>query len=456
MISIINPANESVIAELVADTAQSVEQKFREARLALPQWKKTSLAERCGIVNRFAALLQEHKEECARILSSEMGKPISQARNEIIATDKRIRFFVENVEACLQEEVVLKNQDWLEKITYDPLGVVANISAWNYPYFVGSNVFIPALLTGNVVLYKPSEFALLTGSKIADLLAQAGLPAGTFQTVLGAGDVGTHLLKTAVDGVFFTGSVATGRKIAAAVAPRFIRTGFELGGKDPAYVCDDVDIEKTAAALSDGAFYNAGQSCCAVERIYVHERVYTDFVEAFASCTKKFVVGDPLSEHTYIGPLARKTQLDFLTQQVVEAREKGAKLVVDGGTQKGKGWYFRPVVMTEVDHTMSLMREESFGPVVGIQKVQSDAEAVEKMQDTSYGLTASVYTCEGQRANRILATMDCGTVYWNACDRVSPILPWTGRKDSGHGSTLSKLGIKSFVQPKAWHMRSVL
>jgi acyl-CoA reductase-like NAD-dependent aldehyde dehydrogenase len=341
-----------------------------------------------------------------------------------------------------------------ERIRYEPLGIVANISAWNYPYFVGSNVYLPALLTGNAVLYKPSEHATLSGLAVAELLHEAGIPQEIFQPIVGAGETGRTLLGQDVDAVCFTGSYATGRRIAEAVAPRLLRVQLELGGKDPAYVCDDVDVAAAAAALVEGVFYNAGQSCCAVERIYLQRGIAGAFKDGFVAAARALVVGDPGDEGTDIGPLARRAQLDVLEAQVADAVGHGARLELGGRRRAGRGYYFEPTVLTGVDHRMTLMREESFGPIIGIQEVADDAEAVALMNDTEYGLTAAVYTRDRSRAERLLAEVNAGSAYWNCCDRVSPRLPWSGRKHSGLGTTLSVAGIRAFVQPKAWHLRS--
>jgi acyl-CoA reductase-like NAD-dependent aldehyde dehydrogenase len=333
--------------------------------------------------------------------------------------------------------------------------VIANISAWNYPWFVGSNVFVPALLAGNAVLYKPSELSTLTGLAIADALWEAGFPRDVFVPVIGAGPSGQALLGQPIDGVFFTGSYGTGKRIAEAVAGRMIKVQLELGGKDPVYVCDDVDVKAAAAALADGAFYNTGQSCCSVERIYVHRAVHDAFVDAFVAEVKSFKLGDPLDESTYIGAITRKPQLAVLRQQVADARRKGARVLTGGNAIRGKGNWFEPTVLTGVDHTMSVMRDESFGPIIGIQAVDGDEDAIALMNDTEYGLTAGVYTQDARRARRILGRVDAGSVYWNCCDRVSPRLPWSGVKHSGIGLTLSTYGIQTFTRPKAWHLRSV-
>jgi len=319
---------------------------------------------------------------------------------------------------------------------------------------VGGNVFIPALLAGNAVLYKPSEFASLTGAEIARLLYEAGIPKDVFIPVIGGGAVGAALLEQPVDGVFFTGSVGTGKKIAEAVRGRLVKLQLELGGKDPIYVCEDVDVAKAAAGIADGAFYNTGQSCCSVERIYVNDKIYDAFVEAFVAEVRKFRRGDPADDATYIGPLTRAPQLKVLESQVKDAVKKGAKLIAGGKRAKGKGNWFEPTVLVNVNHSMAVMRDESFGPIIGIMPARNDAEAVRLMNDTSYGLTAGVYTANRTRAERVLAQLDAGSVYWNCCDRVSPRLPWSGVGDSGIGLTLSTYGIETFTRPKAWHLRS--
>jgi acyl-CoA reductase-like NAD-dependent aldehyde dehydrogenase len=275
-----------------------------------------------------------------------------------------------------------------------------------------------------------------------------------FVLVVGDGRTGTALLRQPVDGVFFTGSYATGTKIAASTGRRMIKTQLELGGKDPIYVADDVDVPAAAAAVADGAFYNTGQSCCSVERVYVHERIYDDFVAAFVAEVKGMKMGDPLDESTYIGAITRKPQLAVLGKQVADAKKKGAQVLLGGAAVKGKGQWFAPTVLGDVDHSMLVMRDESFGPVIGLQAVSDDEAALDLMNDTDYGLTAGVYSASEKRARKILSKADAGTVYWNCCDRVSPRLPWSGVKRSGMGLTLSTYGIQTFTRPKAWHLRS--
>jgi acyl-CoA reductase-like NAD-dependent aldehyde dehydrogenase len=457
---IFNPANQELIADVPADSPADVARKVDQARSAGSDWARTPLELRLGAIRRFKDALVAEVDTLTRTLTAEMGKPITQARNELGAMAGRLDFFLNETAQILKEDVVLREGDaarpsLTEAIRHEPLGVVANVSAWNYPYFVGSNVFVPALLTGNTVVYKPSEFATLTGQHIARLLHAAGIPAAAFIPVVGGGDVGAALVAQPVNGVFFTGSYATGVKIAQAVAARLVKLQLELGGKDPTYVCDDVDAKAAAEGLADGAFYNTGQSCCSVERIYVHKNVAPAFIEAFVETVRGFKLGDPTDESTYIGPLARAAQLDVLESQVSDALNRGAKLAIGGKRiTDRKGNYFQPTVITEARNDMRVMRDESFGPIIGIQAVASDEEAVKLMNDTEYGLTAGVYSKDRTRAEAILDRVDAGSVYWNCCDRVSPRLPWTGRRHSGIGSTLSKDGIRTFLQTKAWHLRA--
>ena len=452
-LSIHNPATGALITQVAADDAASVAAKAARARAAQPAWTATPLIERKACVVRFRAAVVAQLDVLATTMTTETGKPIQMSRNELNGLLGRLDFFLNEVDAQLATETVFAEDGMTEQIQSLPLGVVVNISAWNYPWFVGCNVIIPALLTGNVVLYKPSEFATLTGLAIARLLHDAGVPKDVFTAVIGGGDVGAALQTQKIDGLFFTGSYATGAKIAQALGPRMVKLQLELGGKDPTYVCDDADPKSAAESLADGAMYNTGQSCCSVERIYVHEKVHDAFVAAFLDTVRGFKVGDPMSEETYIGAVTRAPQIDVLEAQVLDAKAKGATLLTGGTRLKGPGNWFAPTVFTHVNHTMELMREESFGPIIGIQKVSSDAEAVALMNDTRYGLTAGVFTRDEARAHALLSQVNAGSVYWNCCDRVSPRLPWSGHGDSGVGLTLSTYGIQTFTRPKAWHLR---
>ncbi|HJQ84776.1 MAG TPA: aldehyde dehydrogenase family protein [Candidatus Binatia bacterium] len=453
---IVDPATGATLSEVAAADRRAVADAVARARSVQPGWAATPLETRRGVIRRFRALVAGRADALARTLTREVGKPIRQARSEIAGVLPRVDFFLDEVAAATADRVVAAGGPDRpeERIAQEPLGVVANVSAWNYPWFVGANVFLPALLTGNAVVYKPSELATLTGIAIEALLTEAGVPPGVFQAVVGAGDVGAMLVEEPVDAVCFTGSHATGVRVAAAVATRLVKLQLELGGKDPVYVCDDVAVPAAAAAVAEGAFYNTGQSCCAVERVYVHERVWQPFLDAFVATVRGWAVGDPLDEATFIGPLARREpQLALLEAQVADAVARGARIVCGGTRLDRPGFFFAPTVLVDVDHGMAVMRDETFGPLVGLMRVGADDDAVALMKDTPYGLTAAVYTSERARAERLLAALNVGTAYWNCCDRVSPRLPWSGRGASGVGVTLAREGIATFLRPKAWHLR---
>ena len=452
MLKIHNPATGALVAELPADDAAAIAAKAAAARAAQPAWAAQPLAERIAVAQRFRDAVAAQREVLAATLTQETGKPIAQSRNELNGLLPRLDFFIANAQAAFAEEAVFDDASMRERIAHVPLGLVANISAWNYPWFVSCNVVVPALLAGNAVLYKPSEFATLTGRHLVRLLHDAGTPDDVLALVVGGGQAGAALLAQPIDGLFFTGSHATGTRIAQALAGRLVKLQLELGGKDPTYVRADADPKAAAESLADGAMYNSGQSCCSVERIYVHESLHDAFVEHFLATVDGFKVGNPADDATYIGAITRAAQIDLLDAQVADAKAKGATLRRGGHRLPGNA--YAPTVFTEVNHTMELMREESFGPVIGIQKVRGDDEAVALMNDTRYGLTAGVYTRDEAAARALLARVNAGSVYWNCCDRVSPRLPWSGVGDSGIGLTLSTHGLLAFTRPKAWHLRN--
>jgi acyl-CoA reductase-like NAD-dependent aldehyde dehydrogenase len=451
---IINPATEEVIREVKEDTKQTLTAKFDLLKKGQVAWSKTKIENRIEIIQKFSASLERDIEQLAKTLTTEVGKPLQQSRNEVNGARTRIKWLTENALRYLSDEKMSEDASMSEWISYEPLGVICNISAWNYPYLVGVNVFVPALLSGNAVMYKPSEFATLTGLSIERLLKEAGVPDNAFQVAVGSKDVGELLLGLPFSGYFFTGSYATGKYIYEKVSAKMVPCQCELGGKDPVYIADDIaDIKSVAAGTADGAFYNNGQSCCAVERIYVHENIYDQYVDEFAKEVKSWKIGGPTQEGVYIGPLTRKDQLIVIENQISDAIRSGAKVLTGGKRLNQKGYYFEPTVLTNVNNKMTVMQEESFGPVIGIMKVKDDNEAITMMNDTQYGLTSSVYSSSEERARKILSSIDSGTGYWNCCDRVSAAVPWSGRKHSGIGSTLSHAGLRAFTRPKAYHLR---
>lgn len=453
---IINPATEEIIFEIKEDTKDTLASKFESLQKTQPSWQQASLAERVQVLTTFSDLLEKNIEQLAATLTSEVGKPLQQSRNEVNGARTRIKWLTGNAEKYLSDETMIAEKDLEEKISYEPLGVICNISAWNYPYLVGVNVFVPALLAGNAVMYKPSEYATLTGLQIEKLLKEAGVPQDVFHLAIGGKETGEQLLQLPFDGYFFTGSYKTGKLIYEKVASKMVPCQCEMGGKDPLYVTDDIaDVKSVAAATADGAFYNNGQSCCAVERIYVHENVYDQYIDEFIKEVRSWKTGLPTEPGVYIGPVSRKEQLSVLENQIKDAIQKGATVLTGGRRMDRKGFYFEPTVVVNASHQMSLMRDESFGPVIGIMKVKNDGEAVQLMQDTEYGLTASVYSNNQARAENILHQLNAGTGYWNCCDRVSAAVPWSGRKHSGFGSTLSHIGLRAFTKPKAYHLRII-
>src|SRR5690606_14524159 len=340
---VINPATGQEIATLATDTEETVNIKIARLREGQKEWKKVPVAERLACIVRFGELIQANLEKLAATLTAETGKPIQQSLNEIRGAHNRISHLQKNAENWLQEEYIVTEGATRELIVYEPLGVIANISAWNFPYNVGYNIFLYALVGGNAVVYKPSEYASLTGLKFREYLWAAGVPEDVFECVIGTGEVGEMLLEADLDGYFFTGSYGTGRYIAQRVAPKLVPVQLELGGKDPLCIMDDVpDVKQAAINAAEGAFYNNGQSCCAVERIYVQEKIYEDFVGYFLDEVRNYQLGEPTEKDTFIGPLTREPQLKVLERQVQDAVEKGAELALGGQRVERVGYYFLP------------------------------------------------------------------------------------------------------------------
>lgn len=448
---IINPATNELIKEVAVDTAVTCIKKYDLAKIEQKRWAELKISERVEVISKFAELIESNKDELAKELTMEVGKPLQESLNEISGALSRINYFVNNSEKYIKKTNVNTDGNTKEWLDYDPLGVIANISAWNYPFLVGVNVFIPALICGNAVMYKPSEFSTLTGMNIVRLFQEAGLAEGLLSQVIGEGDVGKVLLDLPLDGYFFTGSVKTGQYIAKTVAEKLVPVGLELGGKDPLYVTEDIEsIAAVAESVGEGAFYNNGQSCCSVERVYVHHSIYEEFVNELSRYASSLTVGDPMLDTTSCGPITRSAHLSFLSGQIEDAISKGAKKVCGGEI---KDQFITPAVFRDVNHSMSLMVDETFGPLIGVQSVKDDDEAVFLMNDTKFGLTSSVFCRNKDRGENLLSQIDSGTGYLNCCDRISAYLPWSGRGNSGLGSTLSQHGLYSFCKPKGYQLR---
>jgi acyl-CoA reductase-like NAD-dependent aldehyde dehydrogenase/uncharacterized protein YceH (UPF0502 family) len=447
-IDVHDPATGLLVRSVAVTEVGEIAQKVARARAAQRGWAGRAYEERAAALRAFRDLLEQEAEECAQITTGEMGKPIRQARNEVRAVLERVDWNIEHAASVVAPRDVNGN----ERITYEPVGVVAHVSAWNYPYFVGLNSIVPALLVGNAVCYKPSEHALLTGLRLVDLLHRSGVPVDVMHAIVGAGATGAALIDADVDLVCFTGSYATGRRVARAGAERLVRVQLELGGKDAAYVCDDIDAEEAALAIAEGAFYNAGQSCSATERVYVQETVWESFVAALVEVVTAYRVGDPRDDATDVGPVARVEQLAVLDAQIADAVDRGGKVLCGGERIDRPGNWFAPTVVVDVPDDAPLMRDESFGPVIGVARVRDDEEAVARIDDTEFGLGAAVFTGDRARAERVLARLDVGNAYWNTADRSSVRLPWAGRRHSGVGTSMSESGVRAFVREKAWHL----
>jgi acyl-CoA reductase-like NAD-dependent aldehyde dehydrogenase len=459
----ISPIDGSVVAERVLATPHEVEAVLDRAVRAQASWRGVPLAERVAVVERLVRWMVERAGDIGRELTRQMGRPIAHAPAEITrGFAERATWLAGAAAGALADDEVdagAGRPAGLRRfIRHEPLGVVLVVAPWNYPYLCSVNAVVPALLAGNAVVLKASSQTPLVAERWAEGLAAAGLPEGVFQAVhADHGTVSGMVADGRVAYVAFTGSVAGGRAVQRAASTRFVGAGLELGGKDPAYVRADAPVEATAGELADGVYFNAGQSCCAVERIYVQRPRFDAFVDAFVARARAYVLGDPLDPATTLGPLVRASAAAHVRDQVAEAVAAGARALVDpGGFPRDELGtpYLAPQVLVGVDHRMRVMTEETFGPVVGIMPVEGDDEAVGLMNDSDYGLTASVWTGDVDAAVAIGDRVETGTWYLNRCDYLDPALAWTGVKSSGRGVSLSTLGLRALTRPKSFHLRS--
>jgi acyl-CoA reductase-like NAD-dependent aldehyde dehydrogenase len=397
------------------------------------------------------------REKIAQEITWQMGRPVRYSPSEVRGFEERARHMIAIAPQALADLDPGPKEGFRRFIRREPVGVVLVIAPWNYPYLTAVNAVVPALMAGNAVLLKHSHQTPLCAERMAQAAEAAGLSAGLLQAVhMSQATTAEAIRKLGIDHVAFTGSVSGGAAVEGAAAGRFIGVGLELGGKDPAYVREDADLAFTIENLVDGAFFNSGQSCCGVERIYVHERLYDDFLERAAVLTRAYVLGDPTDPDTTLGPMVRTAAAEFVRGQVAEAVRQGARALVDETAfdrSRAGTPYLAPQVLANVDHSMRVMREETFGPVVGVMKVSSDAEAVRLMNDSDFGLTAAVWTRDEEAAVRIGDRLETGTVFMNRCDDLDPALAWTGVKNSGRGATLSMLGYEHLTRPKSFHLR---
>ncbi len=457
-IKCISPVDGRVYASRPVASRKEIAAAFAASHGAQDKWKKLPLAERAAFCSAAVDQMLGMKDEIVPELAWQMGRPIRYGAGELRGFEERARHMIAIAEQALANIDPGAKDGFLRYIKREPVGVVFTIAPWNYPYLTAVNSIIPALMAGNTVVLKHAASTLLVAERFHKAFAKAKLPKGVFQhLVLGHKQTSDIISGGLANMVCFTGSVAGGKAMEVSAAGRFINVGLELGGKDPAYVRPDANMAHAIENLVDGAFFNSGQSCCGIERIYVHKKVWGDFIGGFVDLTKKYVLGSPLEEATTLGPMVKADAADFVRKQIKSATRAGAKAHIDARSfamDKAGTPYMAPQVLTAVNHQMSIMTEESFGPVVGIMKVSDDAEAIELMNDSPYGLTAAIWTEDAEAAQRIGDEIATGTVFMNRCDYLDPALAWTGVKDTGRGVTLSALGYEALTRPKSYHLRT--
>lgn len=465
-VEITSPIDGSIYATRALSTTSQVDSGLNQATAAQALWQDTSLEARADFVLRALDIIDSQRREIALELAWQMGRPVRYGDGEVNGFLQRGRHMVSIAKSALQP-IYPDPQDGFERyIERRPLGVVLVVAAWNYPYLIAVNSIVPALMAGNCVVLKHSGQTLLSGERMAAAFQTAARDMGLPQTLqdglltclhLDHGATAKAVGDARIAHVNFTGSVSGGHAIVAAAKDRFIGLGLELGGKDPAYVRKDADLDATAEALVDGSFFNSGQSCCGIERIYVEASVHDALVERMCALTKDYVLGSPLDEATTLGPMVRRQAADMVRQQIADAVSQGAKAWLEESgfvaSQNGTP-YLAPQILTQVTHDMEIMREESFGPVVGIMAVADDAEAIAKMNDSVYGLTASVWTKDAKAAKAIGAQVRTGTFFMNRCDYLDPGLAWTGIGDTGRGASLSQIGYEQLTRPMSFHLKT--
>jgi acyl-CoA reductase-like NAD-dependent aldehyde dehydrogenase len=457
LLKTISPVDGSVYVERPLHNADDIDRVLASAVKAQKDWRDVTVAERTAYLSKFVDAFVANIDEISEGLAWQMGRPIKYSPGEVRGTEERAREMINIAESSLKDIIVDEKEGFHRYIHREPLGVVFVVPAWNYPYLIAINSIVPALAAGNAVVLKHSAQTPLCSEQFDKAFKTAGLPEGLFQYLhLSHAGTAEVIQDSRVDFVAFTGSVSGGHSIQKTAAESFVGVGLELGGKDPAYVRADANLPFAIENLVDGSFFNSGQSCCGIERIYVHESVYDKFVEGFVEIVKQYKLGSPLDPETTLGPLAKKGGADLVRKQIDDAVKAGARALIDPSlfpqTSLGDS-YMAPQVLVDVDHSMDVMAEETFGPVVGIMKVKSDDEAIKLMNDSPYGLTASVWTENQEEAVKLANMIETGTCFMNRCDYLDPALAWVGVKDTGRGCTLSSVGYEHLTRPKSFHLR---
>ncbi|MEC9475474.1 MAG: aldehyde dehydrogenase family protein [Planctomycetota bacterium] len=453
-LNVINPFDGSLVCSLDYDSDSDVQSKVDAAHQAQISWRQIPIDQRISIVEEGLSQFRSLARETISEVSLQMGKPISEARNELETVFDRANYMISIARESLAAEILPDKEGFHRRIEHEPLGVVLNLAAWNYPLIIPVNVVVPALIAGNTVLLKHSARTPLSGVAYQQAFGKLQVPDLVTNLVLGHEQTARLISDNRIAHVAFTGSVAGGAAVHREVSKRFIDCGLELGGNDPAYIAEDADLSTTSANVVEGACYNAGQSCCAVERAYVHSSQLDEFVTGALEAMSSLQMGNPLDESTTLGPLVGSEVLDQLEEQVEDAVERGASLLCGGKrVPNEKGNFFPPTLLVGATNDSLVMQEESFGPILPILSVEDDDEALQQMNDNRFGLTASVWTRDRERAEHFAKNLNTGTVFQNRCDYLDPALPWTGVGDSGKGSTLSKHGFFHLTRRKAIHFR---
>jgi acyl-CoA reductase-like NAD-dependent aldehyde dehydrogenase len=457
MLQTISPIDNSVYVERPLATAAEVDRSLDAARRAQAQWRSVPVTERAAVLNRFCDRFESQRDAIALELTWQMGRPIRYAPNEVRGTLERARYMIGIAPQALADIDAGPKESFTRFVRREPLGVVLAVAAWNYPYLIAVNSVVPALMAGNAVLLKHSAQTPLCAERFAECLRSAGLPDGLFHALhMSHQETERAIRDPRVDFVAFTGSVAGGHAVQRAASERFIGTGLELGGCDPVYVRHDADLAHAVENIVDGAYFNSGQSCCGLQRIYVHEQVYDSFVDGYLNLTRQYVLGNPLEAATTLGPVVRTSAAAEIRRQIAASVRAGASPALKesefAASAPGTP-YLAPQVLLNADHSMPVMREEIFGPVAGIMRVRSDEQAVALMNDTQFGLTAAIWTSDEDAALSIGDRITTGTWFMNRCDYLDPALAWVGVKDSGRGCTLSVVGYEHLTRPKSFHLR---
>jgi len=457
-IQCISPVDGSVYVERETASSAQIERVLSAAEAAQQAWKNTPVSERMALCSKAVDAFVAHREEIAEELTWQMGRPISQAPGEVAGFEERARYMIEIADSALADIKPEAKHGFTRYIKREPLGVVFVVAPWNFPYLTSVNAIMPALLAGNAVVLKHSAQTPLCAERLQQAFDEAGLTAGVFQHLhLSHSDTERVIQSPIIDFVAFTGSVAGGEMVERAAVGRFIGVGLELGGKDPAYVRADANLQHAIETVTDGAIFNSGQSCCGIERVYVDQSIMSEFVDGVVELVRAYNLGRPDDAATNLGPLSKSSAAEFVRAQIDEAVAAGATAHIDhasfAGNEAGTP-YLAPQVLTGVDHSMRVMTEETFGPLVAIMSVSGDDEAIGLMNDSEFGLTASIFTRDESAAIDIGNQIDTGTWFMNRCDYLDPALAWTGVKNSGRGCTLSSVGFEHMTRPKSYHLKT--